>query len=75
MAEANKKEKFFARIGRWLREMRSELKKVVWPGKNQILKNLLIVIACVIVIGVFVWVFDGAAGLIVNGIFKLLGKG
>ena len=72
MAEANKKEKLFARIGRWLREMRSELKKVVWPGKSQILKNLLIVIACVIVVGIFVCLSDAIAQFVRKGIFDLV---
>ena len=71
MAEANKKENVFNRIARWFREMRSELKKVVWPTKSQVAKNTLIVIACSIVIGVFIWGFDAVAGLLVNGIIKL----
>lgn len=76
MAEANKKENFFGRAGkrisRWFREMRSELKKVVWPSKSQMINNTLVVIACVIVIGIFIWVFDAVAGLVVNGIITLI---
>ena len=78
MAEANKKENFFARTGkriaRWFREMRSELKKVVWPSKSQMINNTLVVLACVLVVGVFIWVFDAVAGLVVNGIITR-GKG
>ena len=76
MAEANKKENFFVRTGkriaRWFREMRSELKKVVWPSKSQMINNVLVVIACVVVVGVFIWVFDAVAGLVVNGIITLV---
>ena len=76
MAEANKKENFFVRTGkriaRWFREMRSELKKVVWPSKSQMINNTLIVIACVIVVGIFIWVFDAVAQLVVNGIITLV---
>lgn len=71
MAEANKKENFFARIGRWFREMRSELKKVVWTGKRDVVKNTLTVIACSIVVGVFIWVVDLVANLIYSGILQL----
>ncbi len=71
MAEANKKENVFARIGRWFREMRSELKKVVWPSKSQMVNNTLVVIACVVVVGLFIWAFDAIAGLVVNGIIAL----
>lgn len=71
MAEANKKESVFTRIARWFREMKSELKKVVWPSKSKVVKNTLIVIACSIVIGIFIWGFDAVAGLLVNAIIKL----
>ena len=72
MAEANKKENFFKRIGRWFREMRSELKKVVWPSKSQMVNNTLVVLACVIVVGIFIWVFDAVAGVVVNGLITLI---
>ena len=74
MAEA-KKENFFARtvkrISRWFREMKSELKKVVWPTKSQMLNNTLIVLACVLVVGIFIVIFDQVGELVVQGLFKL----
>ncbi len=70
MAEA-KKGKFFARLARWFREMKSELKKVVWPSKRQMLNNTLIVLVCVLIVGIFIWVFDFAGNAIVNGIITL----
>ena len=64
MAEV-KKENWFKRawaaIRRYFRELRSELKKVVWPTPKQVLKNTLIVLACVIFVGVFIWLFDPIA--------------
>ena len=71
MAEA-KKENVFKRIGRWFREMRSELKKVVWTSKSQMVNNTLVVLACVVVVGIFIWVFDAVAGVVVNGIITLV---
>ena len=69
MAEA-KKENFFKRawggMCRYFRELRSELKKVVWPTPKQVLKNTLIVAACVLCIGVFIWLFDFASGAIIS---------
>ena len=74
MAEA-KKENWFKRtwgsIRRYFRELRSELKKVVWPTPQQVLKNALIVAACVIVVGVFIWLFDFIAREGVNGLIGL----
>ena len=76
-----KKGNWFSRawgaICRYVRELRSELKKVVWPTPKQVLKNTLIVLACVLVVGVFIWLFDfvariGVDALIsgVTGLFK-----
>ena len=67
-----KKLGFFKRVQKWFREMRSELKKVVWPSKKQVINNTLIVIACCIAVGIFIWVFDAVAGLFVNGIISLV---
>ena len=73
MAEA-KKENWFARtwgsIRRYFRELRSELKKVVWPTPQQVLKNALVVAACVIVVGVFIWVFDFVARFGIDTLIK-----
>jgi len=64
MAEV-KKVNWFKRtwgsICKYFRELRSELKKVVWPTAPQVLKNTLIVGACVLVVGVFIWLFDFVA--------------
>ncbi|MBR6425816.1 MAG: preprotein translocase subunit SecE [Oscillospiraceae bacterium] len=72
MAEANSKPSVIERVKRWFREMRSELKKVVWPNKKTLIKNTLIVLATVVAIGVFIWIFDAIAGLFVNGIISLV---
>ena len=80
MAEANKKN-WFARawggICKYFRELRSELKKVVWSTPQQVLKNCLIVCLCVLCVGVFIWLFDFVAqvGLTAlnNGVSALKG--
>ena len=59
------------RIARWLREMRSELKKVQWPTWKQVLKNTGVVILCVLVIGIFIWVFDALAHMIIQALMNL----
>ena len=79
MAEVNKKPNIFVRMGtglsRWFREMKSELKKVVWPTKSQMINNTLIVLACVLVVGIFIWIFDAVGGVVVNGIISLVKGG
>ncbi len=61
MAEAKKANWFqrtWGKVAKYFRELKSELKKVVWPTPQQLLKNTLVVVACVLVVGVFIWVFD-----------------
>ena len=60
------------RIARYFRELRSELKKVVWPTPQQVVKNTLIVIAAVIVVGVFIWLFDFVAEVLILGLIGLV---
>ena len=66
-----KKLGFFKRIGKWFREMKSELKKVVWPTKSQMINNTVIVLVSVLIVGIFIWVFDAVGGVVVNGIITL----
>ena len=51
--------------------MKSELKKVVWPTKSQMINNTVIVLVCVLIVGIFIWVFDAVGGVVVNGIITL----
>ena len=70
MAEEAKKKKD---RGLWFREMKSELKKVVWPNKKTVLKNTGTVLLCSLVIGACIWVFDFAAVSVVQMILKVFG--
>ena len=67
----NTKPGFFKRVGKWFREMRSELKKVVWPDGKTTAKNTGTVILCSLGVGVFIWVFDAVAVLAVNTLVGL----
>lgn len=53
-------------LGKWFREMRSELKKVVWPSGKETMKNTGTVLLCSLAVGVFIWVFDWFAVSAVN---------
>ena len=61
------------RGSKWVREMRSELKKIVWPTKKQTINNTLVVIACVIVVGIGIWIFDFLANQIIGALLALFG--
>ena len=73
MAENEKKTKvnIFARIAKWMRELKSELKKVQWPSSKQTVNNTIIVIVCVIIVGAFIWVFDALSNGVISAIMAL----
>ena len=58
-------------VTRYFREMKSELKKVVWPTRKQVIRNTIVVIAVVIVVGVLIWVFDWIAAAVVKALVNL----
>ena len=57
--------------GRWFREMKSELKKVVWPSGKETMKNTGTVLLCSLIVGAFIWIFDAVAVLAVNTLIGL----
>ncbi|MFO8192390.1 MAG: preprotein translocase subunit SecE [Bacillota bacterium] len=50
--------RFFKRIGKFLQEVRVELKKVNWPTKREFSVFTGIVISTVLIIGLFFWGLD-----------------
>ena len=63
------------RIAKWWREMRSELKKVIWPTPRQIVNNTAVALAVMAASAVVIWGFDWVAGQIVGAVLTLAGKG
>ena len=61
----------FARIAKWFRELKSELKKVTWPTAKQTINNTVIVILCVIIVGVFIWLFDALSNGVISAIISV----
>ena len=69
MAETKKEnwfKKTWTRTRKFFRDLSSELKKVTWPTWNQVIKNALVVLACVICFGFFIWVFDAVATALIG---------
>ena len=59
--------------GRWFREMKSELKKIIWPSRQTVVKNTGTVFLCSLAIGVCIWVFDYVAVNAVKLLIQALG--
>ena len=74
MAEVKKANWFkraWAAVAKYFRELKSELKKVVWPTPKQLLKNTLVVVICVLFVGVFIWLFDLVAKVLIEALLGL----
>ncbi|MGI6085751.1 MAG: preprotein translocase subunit SecE [Acetivibrionales bacterium] len=63
------KAKFGQRAGRFFKEIRLELKKVIWPTRQQLLNNTLTVFAACLLIGSVVWLADAGLGIIFRAVF------
>ena len=61
------------RIGKWFRDMKSELKKVVWPTGKQTLNNVIVAVVVMVLAGVVIWAFDQLAYLIVQSLISIGG--
>ena len=70
-----KKLSFGKRIAKWWREMKSELKKVIWPSKSQIVNNTVVALVVMVVSAIVIWGFDEIAQLVVQAVITLAGKG
>ena len=64
-----KKPNLFKRIARFFKETKSEIKKVVWPSRKQLINNFVIVLVFCLITGAFIWIVDGLLGLVISLIY------
>ena len=67
----DKKLGFFQRVAKWFREMKSELKKGVWPAPKQFGKNTLVALVVMAAAAVVLWGFDSLADAAVKALITL----
>ena len=65
-AKKSKKPNVFKRLLKYLGACKGELKKITWPSAKQTTKNFGIVIAVIIIVGLFIFALD-------RGLYALLG--
>lgn len=61
-ASKGSKKTIFARVIAFFKDYKSEIKKIVWPGIKDVLKNTLIVLIMCLVVGAFIWLLDFGLG-------------
>ena len=68
-----KKLSFFKKVAKWWREMKSELKKVIWPTPKQTLNNTIAALVVMAISAIVIWGFDEIAQMIVRAVITLAG--
>ena len=57
-------------IARFFKDLRGETKKIVWPGRQMVIKSTGVVLASILVIGIFIWAIDFAVSGAVTAVNK-----
>ena len=59
------------RLMKFFRETKSEMKKVSWPSKAQLIRNTVVILAFVVIMTVILFVFDKVFELGLTGLLSL----
>ena len=73
-AKAKRKIRGKNRIAKWFREMRSELKKVVWPTPKQIVNNTFVALTVMAAAAIAIWALDQVGMQIFQAIRVVAGR-
>ena len=68
-----KKLSFPKKVAKWWREMKSELKKVVWPNYKTVRNNTVVALVVMAISAIVIWGFDEIAQMIVKAVISLAG--
>jgi preprotein translocase subunit SecE len=69
----SKKEKWYRRLGSFLREVRAELRKVTWPSRNEVYSTTLVVIFATIFFGFYLFFMDVIFSWVIAQIKSIFG--
>ena len=62
MAETTKKEhgfvRFITRAGKFFKDCKGEIKKIVWPTPKTVFKNVGVVLVTIIILALFIFLLD-----------------
>ena len=72
MADTAQNKKKVNKLAKFFKETKSELKKVTWPSKKQLINNTLIILAFIVITGIILSVFDVAFAWLIDFVTNLL---
>jgi len=57
-------------IKSYFKDMKNELKKIVWPNKTQLINNTVTVLVFTVVVGAIIWIADGVFSKLVAWVYR-----
>jgi len=69
----NDKIRWYKRFGNFLRDVRSELKKVTWPSRAEVTSTTIVVIAATIFFGFYLFAMDLVFSWLISKVQSLFG--
>ncbi|MDO4618779.1 MAG: preprotein translocase subunit SecE [Clostridia bacterium] len=74
MQSKGAKRTILQRVIGFFKDYKSEVKKIVWPGIKDVVKNTLIVLVMCLLVGAFIWLLDFGLGNLVKYLPTWFGK-
>ena len=65
------KEKKKGGIKKYLKDLKSEVKKVVWPGRKQVVNNTGIVMTVMVIMGMFLFAIDTGLAAAIKALLSI----
>jgi preprotein translocase subunit SecE len=69
----NDKIRWYKRFGNFLKDVKSELKKVTWPSRNEVYSTTVVVIAATIFFGFYLFFMDVVFSWLIGKVQSLFG--
>ena len=63
----------WGKVKKWFRDMKGELKKVIWPTKKQMVNNTTVALVVMLISAICIWGFDHIAQMGVKALITLVG--
>ena len=73
-SKAAAKPGFFARIGKYFSDVRTELRRVVWPSRSEVINSSMIVIVTLVFFILFTLVIDNISSFILIDVLAGIGR-
>jgi preprotein translocase subunit SecE len=65
--------RWYKRFGNFLKDVKSELKKVTWPSKNEVTSTTIVVIAATVFFGFYLFFMDVIFSWVISRVKSLFG--